>query len=434
MESISKTYKRRGSNISIPKETIEWIVLTILLIFSFINSITLLLFLLSLLLFLRQKEIGALKIINIITLRTIINPGIAVNIGEWQNLKWLIMFLCAFYLLKSYSKTQEIYRKKIKGIVRLVLLFTVYNVIASFWFSTLPTVAIFKLLSYVVIFMSVLIGIGYTHNKIDWLKWMLKIFVLFMSISIPMISMSLGYLRTGSSFQGLSNHPNMFGLLAALFVGILLTCVQTKRINNYFLVILLSSITIYMVVLSKSRTAFITCVVLFLMYTFFININRYIKVMIINMVTITMIVILVSDNFILSSILDILYKGNTDIFSSRQEQIGGLVANFLRNPLFGNGFAVPVTPFRTYSFSSDYIVEPGNLIIAVLSYSGITGFILFSSYIYKMFWTNIREFKFVGFLPVSVLIINMGEMVFFSSNNIGVWIYMFWAIYVFDTR
>lgn len=91
---------------------------------------------------------------------------------------------------------------------------------------------------------------------------------------------------------------------------------------------------------------------------------------------------------------------------------------------------VPKLSFRTYNFSFDYIVEPGNLLIAVLSFSGIIGFIIFLVFISKIILSNKKKFKILYFLPMSIFLINMGEMVFFSSNNIGIWIYMMLGIYM----
>lgn len=421
------------SKFKVKKSTIEWIAIIFLFVFSFINSITVIISLILLLVLLKQREIGALKIINLIALRTIINPGIAVGIEEWQNIKWIILFGCSIYLLFSYFKLPNNDSKKINVILLLVLIFSFYNIITAFVFSSLPTVASFKLISYIFVFMGTLIGIGYTYNKFNWVTWLLNMWKLLMLFSFLSIVMpSISYLRNGHSFQGITNQPNMFGITAVLFLALLLSYTHTYKINKIYLSIY-SIVTLYMVLLSESRTAFISCLILLLLYSFFARINIILKVMVFHFSIALVLIILMTKNAIINYVFEFMYKGQEqgNLLFSRFNQIGDLTSNFLRNPWFGNGFAVPVLADRSYQFNADFVVEPGNLILSVLSYSGIIGFLLFSFYIIKIFWENKKNFKYNCFLPISAILISMGEMVFFSSNNIGIWCYMYLALYIF---
>ncbi|MCC3648463.1 O-antigen ligase family protein [Cytobacillus oceanisediminis] len=435
MSNYSWSHQIAPNTLNIKKSILEWFGIILLLLFSFLNNFTLLISLLLLLLLLLQREIGAIKIINIITLRTIINPGIAVSISEYQNLKWLILFGCSIYLLFSYFKLGKKEVKRIKGILILVSLFTVYNIAVALLFSSLPIIAIFKLMSYVVIFAGVLIGVGYTFNKFNWIKWMFNLFKLLMVISFFMISLPVSYLRNGYSFQGLTNHPNMFGIFSVLFIALLISFSNTSKesLNNKFFLIFSSSLVLFMVTLSKSRTALISCLILVLLYALFSNQGKISKIIIAVFSSIGFIFIFIGTN-ISNFIMEFLYKGQSqgeNLLYSRMNQIESLTENFYRSPWFGNGFAVPVLPYRSFEFSSEFVVEPGNIILAVLSYSGIFGFLLFILYLVRIFWLNKKYFTIICFLPISTLLISMGEMVFFSSNNIGIWCYMFLAIYVF---
>lgn len=105
--------------------------------------------------------------------------------------------------------------------------------------------------------------------------------------------------------------------------------------------------------------------------------------------------------------------------------------SFRSNPLFGKGFAVPIYPNRSFIISTEFVVEPGNLLLSVLACGGIIGFVLFSIYMLNILITNKKNFKSLIYLPLASVMISMGEMVFFSSNNIGIWLYMFIGIYVF---
>jgi len=417
--------------IKIKANTLEALGIICLFVISFFNTTALFIFMILLLFFLKQKQIGAIKIMNIITLRTIINPGIAVDISSFQIFKWTILMGCSIYLLLSYSKLDNENFKKFRDIAILVLIFAFYNIFVAFIFSSLPIISIAKVTSYILPFLGVLVGVGCTHKNFNWIDWLLKILMPLFIISFFIIKLPISYLRNGISFQGLTNHPNMFGMVSVIFFAILISHSQiNKRINKWYF-LLLSLIIFYMVIISRSRTSLGSLIILVLLYLVFTNDYKGLKkLIIINAIMLIMVFILLN-NDIRNSIISFFYKGHEHILYSRAPQINALLSNFFKNPWFGNGFAVPVLPYRSYEFSFEFIVEPGNLILAVLSYSGIFGFIIFLSYIIKIFYVNKKNFKNVGFLPISAILVSMGEMVFFSTNNIGVWCYMLLAIYVF---
>lgn len=433
MSKISVNRKVKN-NLSIKKDTLEWWVICLVFVFSFISNTTLLISLILLLALFKQKDIGAIKILNIITLRTVINPGLAVGIENFQTIKWMYIFLCSLYLIVGYRKIDSRFKKDFKKVLFAILVFTAYNLFASFLFSTLPVVAAFKLLSYSIVFLGMMIGVANTSLKINWIDWIYRMMATLFASSIPFIILPVGYLRNGHSFQGVTNQPNMLGILAGLFIALILARVQLKRFKGWFIPFAKISAVMYMIILSKSRTGFITAIFVIALFLIFSNIGKIKKIMLLNFTGVITIIYVWADGGLLQSIQQFLYKGHEDILFSRTHQVGGLMDNFLRNPWFGSGFAVPVTPYRIFAFSFDYVVEPGNLILAVLSYGGVIGLILFFNYMFKIIWSNIWNFKSLAFLPVSVVLISMGEMVFFSTNNIGIWCYMFLAIYIFEFK
>ncbi|MFB4163890.1 O-antigen ligase family protein [Alteribacillus sp. JSM 102045] len=430
---VSIGYKLEDSRFRIKKSNLEWIGISLLLLFSFVSSTTLLISLFFLLFLLLQKEIGAIKILNIITLRTIINPVIAVNIGTFQSVKWIIIMGCSIYLIFSFLKMRIKDSDKIRNILLLLIVFTGYNTITSLLFSSLPVVSIFKLLSYAIVFAAILIGIGYTYDKINWIKWMLNLLKLVIIPSVIFISLSFSFETNGYSFQGITNQPNVFGIISVLFVAISLVWLKlnkSKYIKIYTFSIIIMTITL--VVLSQSRTAFISILLIIFTYIFFSDINKKLKFTILPFFF-SVLISLTFNNKIISFFNDFLSKGQTvdNLLFSRSNQINGLLTNINNSPWFGNGFAVPVLPFRTFEFSYDYIVEPGNIILAILSYSGIIGFVIFILYIIKILLISKSYFMYFSYLPMAAILISMGEMVFFSTNNIGIWCYMFLAIYIF---
>lgn len=432
MISRISVHPKQNNGLVIKKTNLEWWIICLVFIFSFINSVTLFISLILLLILLKQKEIGTIKILNLITMRTIINPGLAVGIDSFQNIKWMIIYLCSFYLIWGYKHIDHNIRKRLDKILLAISFYTIYSAFASFFFSTLPIVAIFKLLSYSIVFIALIIGVANTNTKYNWLDWMYSMMVIIFIGSIPFIALPVGYLINGHAFQGITNQPNMFGILGGLFTALIVSRIQLSRFNGQLKPLILLSVLLYMIILSKSRTGFITAVLTIMLFLFFSKINRIQKIIMFNFYGLITILYALFDGRLIQFIHAFLYKGNEDILFSRVNQVDGLIFNFLRNPWFGSGFAVPVTPYRSFGFSTEYIVEPGNLILALLSYGGIFGFALFLNYMFKLINSNKKNYKFLIFLPLSTIFISMGEMVFFSSNNIGIWLYMMLSIYIYD--
>jgi len=423
---ISKMALKRPqpSGIVIKKGAFEWIGIWILLIFSFINVTALVVSMVVMLFFLKQREIGAIKILNILTLRTIINPALAVDIGSVQTLKWGLIFLCSFYLMFSFRRIDQRLKVKFTSILYPILFFGLYSIASSLATSTLPVVAVAKLLSYLIAFLGILIGIYMTTGKIDWLKWVGTAFIGILTFSIPLIFSPIGYFRNGHAFQGITNHPNMFGIILTLFFGLMLTRLQLKKDNNLLFSYIILGLLLYLAFLAKSRTSVISMAIMLLIYAFFAQTDLVKKVLTYSFIGVFSITYAIFDPQFPIAVSEFLYKGQENILYSRSVQIDTLIANFARSPLFGSGFAVPVTFYRSFAFNLDYIVEPGNLILAVLSYGGVIGLILFIGYLFRIFKAAGENYKLTIFLFLSPILISMGEMVFFSTNNIGIWLYM----------
>lgn len=420
-------------NFTVKKETLEWLAIITVFLFSLINVVTLLISFIAMLLLLKQKEVGAIKVLNLITLRTIINPAIGVGIENYQSLKWLILFGCSIYLLIAFLKLNKKEINKIKPIIIIMIAFTIYNIIVAFIFSSLPTIAIFKLISYVFIFLGVLVGVVATYKYMNWIKWMYTLLQILMISSLFTLAVpSISYIRNGYSFQGITNQPNMFGIISVLFIAAFLTYVQLNKISKInFLVVVISIYSL--VLLSQSRTSLISITLILIVFWLFQKISN-LKIVLVSSLSLLLLYLYTTENSVKNFFEDYLYKGNeNNILASRTEQMTTIFGNFLQNPWFGNGFAVPKLPYKSYEFSNEFVIEPGNLIISVLSYSGIFGFFLFLIFLLKVFVSS-NDIKNSLLLLLSTILVSMGEMIFFSSNNMAIWCYMFIAIYIAGTR
>jgi len=289
--------------------TIESIIITIAFLFSFINSVTLSMFLILLTLLWIQKEVGAIKILNLITFRTIINNGVAVSIGGSQNIKWLLLFGCSLYLIIAYFKLNESTRRKLNPVLVIVLLFTAFNIVTDLLYSSLPLVATMKMLSYSVIFIGVLIGVAYTSDKFNWIKWLIGWFYVIFVMSVISFISPISYLKNGVSFQGITNQPNMFGIVSVLFVALLFAHSLQNKNSSKWHIYLTVPVVFIMVIMSKSRTALLGCFVLYLVYLLFKNKKiTYLKVSVISFIAAELSLITPKTyNFL----MNFMYKGQT---------------------------------------------------------------------------------------------------------------------------
>ncbi|WP_417893439.1 O-antigen ligase family protein [Aerococcus viridans] len=364
---------------------------------------------LVLLLYGLKNSLNAIKSLNIITLRSVLNPGLAISISQFELLKWLLLFACAGRLIIDYFKIHD--KSKVNKIIFPVVLYLVYSALSSFIFSNLPIVALMKILSYGFIFIGMLIGIYNPINYFDWIDWIYKQLLLIVIFSIPLIPFEVGYLISRISFQGITNQPNMFGIILVLFIAVNIVMLQLNKHKMAIIGHLLNILSFFLIWQSNSRTSLISALVLIFAFLILSNLDFLKKGLGLIAISLFSLFILINTN-IFSEFQRFLFKGADDLLYSRAGQVSTLMESIEANPLFGTGFAVPVLPYRSYAISTEFIVEPGNLILSVLAYGGIIGFIIFNLYMLNIILSNARNFRYLIFLPLATVMISMGEMVF----------------------
>lgn len=119
-----------------------------------------------------------------------------------------------------------------------------------------------------------------------------------------------------------------------------------------------------------------------------------------------------------------------NITLSRAEQFQIFTKKFQNNPFLGSGFMVPfVQDYCSWSFSFGLIVESGNLFYAVLGDLGLLGIgLFFMCYGYIFISGDKTNGKVLLF--ITPFLICMGEMVFFSTNNNAIFLYVMLSSYL----
>lgn len=371
-----------------------------------------------------KGEIEFIELFIMIQLRSIVNPGIAVAYsGTSSIVKMLSVILSSTYILVCRSN----HKNTLNKVYLSFIIFSIYVITSGFISSSYPIVASFKLLYYVIPFLAILKSIC-SVGDIDIIDRIVKPLGLMVFLSIFLLNSSVGYLRNGVGFQGIFNHPNVFGNMLALYLaGFLYTSykVQLKEL-------IVSSIIFFLAILSKSRTGIFSCIATIILFMLSKNTLKKSGFLIkLSLITLLVAALLLYRDSIIDLFYSIIFKGGYDsILYSRSNQFSSNIERFFSSPLFGTGFNVPYIPnVRTYSFNYDLVVENGNIILALLADIGIIGFILFiKTYteLLKLGWGN----KLLIFLIP--FIVSMGEQSFFSTNNFAIIMYIYISIYVAD--
>lgn len=395
-----------------------------LFLLSFFNSYILMIWLVTLVIYkvLKLRIEGAIEALILIQLRSVLNPGIAVDISEASIIKWICVFALSFFLFCSCYYLSS---RRIKSTIWIIILFSAYLAVSSLLTSSYPTVAVFKVVSYAFPFVSIILGI-FNSKQIVWIKrinFFLGILILFSFVTIPI---PIAYLRNGRFFQGLTNHPNMFGILTALFLaGVFFQ--QYKKFS-------LSTAAIFVMCLvmlwfSRSRTGMLSSIVFFIIYILCLEISTIKKIVLSLFITsiVFSVAVIYGGKTVWDYIQEFLYKGYEDsIVYSRLGIIDWGLARFKTNPWLGTGFNVPYEKgVRDFGFSFDLIVENGNLFLALLGDAGIIGALLF-----LVCYGNIFKKGKGVVLFLAPILISLGEMTFFSTNNIGIILYLYYGIYL----
>lgn len=420
-ENTKVNYEKHKEERFINKHTL---IMLLLFVISCVHNIALVVWTLLMPIYLiyRYKEYGAVEFFIYLQFRSLLSNGIAVAfVGTASLIKWAAIFLVSFYLLFFDGGKTD---KKIKEINFFLFLFSVYSIFSAWIKSSYPLIATFKILSYSIPFAAILRGVSRTKDE-RWINEIVGVLGILLILGVPLLGSNIGYLLNGRSFQGVFNHPNLYGVMVAVFVGAYLY--KAKRISMR--VIIITSACILLLYPSSSRTGMISLILAFFIFTINQEMKLSHKIVIIVLLGMLIIFLFFLDKGLVSTVIKYLQKGNSDdILFSRSRQIENNLNRFLLSPLLGTGFNVPYDPnIRSYAFSFNLITENGNLFLALLGDVGIIGTVLFFCLYGWIFVLGHFKGAVIFFIP---FLLSMGEMAFFSTNNFAVIFYILFAIYL----
>ena len=395
---------------------------------SFLHSALALAFLAFLVFLSTRGTKNCVKALLLLTARGVISSTVAVNLGG-SVLKLSVILIASFFIF--INTIRESNRKfMVDSVLGSALAFAVFAVFASFLNSSYPITAAFKIISFIVPFIAILVGVNET-KEYPWKEYFVLFFGILFAISLLMVPFAR-FRIVNYDFQGIFNHVNLFGIVGALYVAVLLYSDELKKhplIRTVALILML-----VMIYLSASRTGLFSALFAIAFYYAFGEESKKAKIVVISMTALLFLFFILAEKTTLVSnvsglINDFIYKSNTkNILASRQETLAIAKEKYENSKLFGSGFMVPwIKNFTNYGMSFNLIVEPGNLIWAILGDTGIIGMILFALLVISIF---LKGDKRNVFLLVTAFSINMGEMVFFSSNNMAILVWLLIALYL----
>lgn len=409
---------------------IELVLIIIFITLSLINvPLFVLSLLMSIILIFKQRGIGILKLIILLVLRYVLSEGLD-NLSDTSLVAvfryFILLGIAPLYLIYNYKILikDKIFMKFLKITCLTMILFIFISFIGTDYYL----MSFFKILNYFVPLLIIVSLITIITEKEKFLFWFSNLFKIMICTSLLLIKSPIGYLKNGFSFQGILNHPNLFGII--LVLGILTILIEMAVKNKISIMnIIIVLLGIYELILSNSRTSLISFVVCIIMFFMFSNIKKSIKT--ISIITTFLIGVLVytipiTNNFITNYI----QKGQSSdqILLSRYGQIDNTLYVLQNSPVFGIGFGIPVN--RTSLELNGFTYEAGNLFFGLLSYVGILGLSIYIFYLIYIILIRKSINNLMLSLFLGSILINMGELVMFSSNNVGIICYVIFGIYI----
>lgn len=248
-----------------------------------------------------------------------------------------------------------------------------------------------------------------------------------LSFPIPEIS----FARNGTGFQGITLHPNMYGLFMAPFCGLALVQFIVKRNKLDLLLFIGTAVTLFM---SQSRTSLLSVVLGLILY---LITNRefrqyFSRTILIILMPLLLVCVLFYEK-ILSYITSFLAKNAADqnIIDSFERSRGSIIETQLLNISdsfwMGIGFKIPSDKILTKIEGTDTVLyEKGNIFLATVEELGFMGLILFLFLIYSLLLKNKMNIIFT-IVPMIFIFTTAGEATLFSMGGAGflIWVMLF---------
>ncbi|BAB74560.1 O-antigen ligase family protein [Anabaena sp. FACHB-709] len=381
-----------------------------------------------------------------------LNSGLFNNIENFAKFHWIVLYVASIKILVVCL------HKKIVPKKFLVQISSCYLVLFSIsLFSLYPVISYLKLANFIFFSFSLVSGIHIVKKDVSyWLSWLFTLYLFVCTISLFLLGSPLGYFTKNGLFQGILDHPQLFGIFCSPFISLLVFQININKSN--ILIFYAIFIGIFSIFHSGTRTALlavlasvITSIILFAIFkpNFLLRLQIHCRKQQLLYIFSIIIIILTSlslslfnlNETLLSPVNNFLNKGRYyESFDRLAEDSRGNVIekslnNFYNYPITGIGFGIP-SDYEMFEIGEGIEGVPisvptlkGSLPSAILEETGIIGTIafilfLFSSIKYFIDNSNMSILS----LYLSCFFVNLGEFNIFSFGGAGQYFWFFIAI------
>lgn len=337
-------------------------------------------------------------------------------------------------------------RLSVRWPVAATMLLGGFLVTHSLLVSPLPDVSILKAIAWTAVMATLLSawhGLAVQERE-SLIRQIFNGLVVVLVVSLPFLLHPLGYLRNGTGFQGVLNHPQAFGPTMALLGAWAASRMFAER-RPAWSNILLVGVCMLLVLVSEARTAGLA-LVLSLTISFVAapalagkRLRRILPGLRSRRVgsvfgIVAMAGIVMASN-VTATVEHYISKSGragevSSLLAAYGRSRGGLMdemwLNISEKPLIGIGFGMASNPDEMQVKRDALLglplsasIEKGVLPLAVLEELGMFGFLLVCSWM----WMLIHRSANGGITPLAItctaLLLNMGEFMFFSPGGMG---------------
>jgi hypothetical protein len=399
---------------------------------------------------------SAIQALSLTYLLLFLNPALFPQSGIDLALRWVVFLIAAGQIISSFSRA----KLPLPPVVGALFVFCCTVLVGSVVSSFAPITSVFKIISFMLGALFVFLWSRLQRqDSAYWASWFFTLFLTVVCVSLPFYFVpSIGMFRNGRGFQGILSHPQMLAMFMCPMVA-WLSCIALINENRSRLVLFTLAVAWPVMFVTQARTAFSSVLFGFLLSVLLMGLakptilrasmkrvvpTRKALVGLVFVMAVFCIGIVANGNTIKQGVVEFVTKGDDNTSSlnegfqkSRGELIADSFNNFQNYPIFGIGFGVPSNmayigaEVQAESLSTSAPTEKGFLPSATLEENGFVGSLVLLGLLFYM----IRSAIMKGNLPalwmlMTCLLINIGEMVFFSVGGPGgfLWILMGFAL------
>lgn len=383
---------------------------------------------------------------------SMLNPGLApeANMAALGRYVVLVGATSSVFFRSGILSRGFIITKPVLATFLLGLFFLMHSIL----FSAVLDVSILKAISWTLVTSTLLSAWGGldSFERELVINQIFGCLIVVLILSIPLLGMTLGYLRNESGFQGILSHPQVFGVTVGL-VGAWAASKMFSYVKPSWLLVVLVVMCVIFVILSQARTAGVAMFLGLFISSISVSMiaGRRFSEMLPGLrsrrlhivIAMAIVIGIVGASFIVDRLSTYFIKGteSTSFVEAYDTSRGGLMRkmwdNIENKPFTGIGFGIASYPEEMIVERDPFLglpvsaaIEKGVLPIAVIEELGLFGFFA----VVLWLWMIVRlSSRGAGLKALSVVVVallmNMGEFMFFSPSGMGMLILIFvtWA-------